>query len=56
MTDDKITISRKEERIYEVNVHEIPDYVDDLEEWAKDNALINTTAAERVDTKYGKPN
>ena len=54
MKDDTLRIVRTETKIYEVDISDAPDYVDDIEDWAKNHALINTERAERVDTKLGE--
>ena len=54
MKDDTLRIVRTETKIYDVDISDAPDYVDDIEDWAKNHALINTERAERVETKLGE--
>lgn len=54
MTEDTIRIAKTETKIYDVDISEAPDYVDNLEDWAKDQVLTNTAVAERNnDLKQG---
>lgn len=46
MSKDKIIVHRVEARTYEVSVEDVPSYIDDVESWAKNQALINTSYAD----------
>jgi len=47
MTKNTIRIARKETKIYKVDLSEAPEWIDDLEEWAKNQVLVNTELVER---------
>lgn len=50
MSGDNIIIHMVEAKTYEVSKEDVPDYIDDVENWAKNQALINTKSADLLTT------
>lgn len=53
MSEDFIIVEKTEVTRHKIPVSEAPDYIDDLEEWAKDIVVTNAFSHEKETVKSG---